>query len=150
MQLTKLLVTFLLPLGILALPAPEEAVAGRDADSELDISAEAVEAQGFSDNSNAPAKLFARDRVCRINGSGRVNCRTCASTSCSAPYYVQGGSYYNFDCAVRGECVTIGGVTNCVWQRLVRERCYVNGYYTDAGCTYVLDRAKQGLVLHPR
>ncbi|RYO95419.1 hypothetical protein DL764_007694 [Monosporascus ibericus] len=136
MQLTNLLVTFLLSLGILALPAPEEAVGVRDADSELEISAEAVEAVGFSDNSDEPSKLFARDRVCTINGSGRVNCRTCASTSCSAPYYVNGGSRYNFDCAVYGDCVTIGGVRNCVWQRLVREGCYVSGYYTDAGCTY--------------
>ncbi|RYP60246.1 hypothetical protein DL771_010583 [Monosporascus sp. 5C6A] len=142
MQLINLLVTLLLPFGILALPAPEEVVAARDADSELDVSAEAVEAHGFSENSDAPAKLFARDRVCRINGSGRVNCRTCASTSCSAPYYVQGGSYYNFDCSVRGECVTIGGTTNCYWQRLVTERCYVSAYYTDAGCTHVLDRVK--------
>ncbi|RYP21710.1 hypothetical protein DL766_007882 [Monosporascus sp. MC13-8B] len=136
MQLTKFLVTFLLPLGILALPAPEEVVEARDADSELQISSEAVAAQGTSDNNDAPAKLFARDRVCRINGRGRVNCRTCASTRCNAPYYVEGGSYYNFDCAVRGECVTINGRTNCVWQRLVRERCYVSAYYTDAGCTY--------------
>ncbi|RYP42571.1 hypothetical protein DL767_000095 [Monosporascus sp. MG133] len=136
MQLTSLLVTFLLPLGILALPAPEEAVEARDGDSELQVLADAVEAQGFSENSDAPGKLFARDRVCRINGTGRVNCRSCASTNCPATYYVQGGSYYNFDCAVRGQCVTIGGVTNCVWQRTVAEGCYVNGYYTDAGCTY--------------
>ncbi|RYO97172.1 hypothetical protein DL765_011294 [Monosporascus sp. GIB2] len=132
MQLTKFLVTFLLPLGILALPAPEEVVEARDADSELQVSSEAAAAQGTSDNNDAPAKLFARDRYCRINGSGRVNCRTCASTSCSAPYYVQGGDWYNFDCAVYGQPI----YGNPVWVRLVYEGCYVSAYYTDAGCTY--------------
>ncbi|KAK5657462.1 hypothetical protein OQA88_3034 [Cercophora sp. LCS_1] len=129
MQLTKIIVSSLLYLGVLAAPSPAVVV------DETIVAADAVEALGFSKKRDDPNKLFARDRVCRINGSGRVNCRTCPRLSCGAPYYVQGGSSYNFDCAANGECVTINGVTNCIWDKLVNEGCYVSAYYTDSGCT---------------
>jgi hypothetical protein len=128
MKLNGLLVASFLSI-ILAMPAPDTAV------DETIVSSDAVEAQGYSEKRDLPKKLFARDRVCRINSSGRVNCRSCPSTSCSAPYYVNGGSSYNFDCRAAGDCVTIGGVTNCWWDKTVSEGCYVSGYYTDSGCT---------------
>ena len=70
---------------ILAMPAPDAAV------DETMVPTDAVEAQGYSEKRELPKKLFARDRVCRISGSGNVNCRTCPSTSCTATYYVVGG-----------------------------------------------------------
>ncbi|KAK0723265.1 hypothetical protein B0T26DRAFT_750551 [Lasiosphaeria miniovina] len=133
MKLIQFLIASILPFSIFAMPNP--APAASPTVDETVVAVEAVEAVGYSEKRDEPSKLFARDRVCRINGSGRVNCRSCPSTSCSAPYYVVGGSSYNFDCAAAGECVTIGGVTNCNWDRTVAEGCYVSAYYTDSGCT---------------
>ncbi|KAK3385741.1 hypothetical protein B0H63DRAFT_510465 [Podospora didyma] len=132
MYLIKFIIGFALAFSALALP---QSAADAVVVDETIIAPSAVELPGSSQKRDEPKELFARDRLCRINGSGNVNCRSCPSTQCSAPYYVVGGTYYNFDCAAQGECVTINGVTNCIWDKEVTTGCYVSAYYTDSGCT---------------
>ncbi|KAK3372928.1 hypothetical protein B0T24DRAFT_247707 [Lasiosphaeria ovina] len=93
MKLLQVLVASILPFSILAMPNP----APSPAVDETVVAVRAVEAVGYSEKRDEPNKLFARDRVCCITGSVRVNCRSCPSTSCSAPYYVVGGSSCTFD-----------------------------------------------------
>lgn len=50
---------------------------------------------------------------CNIVGaSSTVNCRECASTTCDVVTTFKVGSTHSFKCAVKGQCVTINGVTN--------------------------------------
>ena len=109
----------------------------------------AVLAAPFADaQAGNGAELFSRAaQNCKIVGdSAEVNCRSGASTSSDAVYTVDKGSTYKFTCVKTGECVTIGGKTNCGWHKTTYKKCYINqqcsthscyvsGHYTDSRCT---------------
>ncbi|KAK3935328.1 hypothetical protein QBC46DRAFT_358339 [Diplogelasinospora grovesii] len=133
MQLINFLITALLPLGLLATPAPSPAVVVDE--SVIEDGATAL--AGTTVARDAGAEIFKRtSQICQIIGSSaHVNCRSCASTGCTATHYVVQGSYYEFTCAANGQCVTVGGNTNCIWDYLPAGNCYVSAIYTDNQCT---------------
>ncbi|KAL2133161.1 hypothetical protein VTI74DRAFT_2822 [Chaetomium olivicolor] len=116
MQLKTLLLSALLPLGLMANPAPEaEAEAG-----------ETLDARG----------AIVRPQYCKIvGGATQVNCRTGPRTKDSVRTKLDTGRTYAFWCVQKGECVTINGATNCGWHYRKDANCFVNGHYTDNSCT---------------
>lgn len=116
MQLISLLAVALLPVGLMAVPVTEV--------DETQISAR--------DDGN---EIFKRtDRLCYITGNN-VNCRTGPKLSSSIKYVLKKDSLYWFRCVKSGDCVTVNGATNCGWDYAFDIGCYVNGHYTDSGCT---------------
>ncbi|KAJ0123776.1 hypothetical protein N8I77_010734 [Diaporthe amygdali] len=135
MQLVKFIVACM-PLAILASPIEQHEAGLVDRKANPDG---LVEVAGFTEKRDDPNKLFRRNINCSIiNASNTVNCRSCASTDCSVVTTFKAGSTHSFKCAVKGECVTVNGVTNCSWDkadRTLATDCWVNGYYTSSGCT---------------
>ncbi|KAL2289914.1 hypothetical protein FJTKL_01194 [Diaporthe vaccinii] len=135
MQLAKFIVACM-PLAVLASPIEQHGadLVGREADPEA-----RVEVPGFSERSDEPNELFRRNIDCNIIGSSStVNCRESPNTSSDIVTTFKAGSSHSFKCAVKGQCVTINGVTNCSWDkadRTLAKDCWVNGYYTDSRCT---------------
>lgn len=102
MQLTNLLALALLPLQILALPS---AVAPEQRDAAAVEADETINPEGVSlipgefeveERDDHPSKIFARAQNCRVTGTGAVNCRACASTSCRVTHTVRGGTVCEF------------------------------------------------------
>ena len=96
MQLKTLLISAILPFGLMANPTP---------DPEADV----TEVGGPLD----PRRAIVRPQHCRIVGGSRtVNCRTGPKTSSSIRHRLTKGVTYDFWCVQKGECVTINGFQN--------------------------------------
>ncbi|KAL4787193.1 hypothetical protein BJX76DRAFT_354380 [Aspergillus varians] len=111
-QLTTLM-SILLPIATLAMPAPDA----------IDISPAAL---GLEKRANT---------VCKIvnSSSSSVKCRTGPGFNYAVKASVIPGKSYQFNCYKSGDCYE----GNCTWQRINWDgkTCYVNGYYTDSRCT---------------
>jgi len=136
MKFLSIFTNTLLPLGLMATPIPEPVEI-----DETTIAPGAVAIPGLLMAGDVSARneteLSRRtDQICQIIGSSsHVNCRTCPSTDCAADYYVVKGDYYEFSCAANGQCVTVGGITNCIWDYTIPTGCYVSAIYTGSQCT---------------
>ncbi|KAH6854051.1 hypothetical protein B0I37DRAFT_441112 [Chaetomium sp. MPI-CAGE-AT-0009] len=140
MKFFSLLAAALLPTGLLAAPVADDKLTAIEAEAHAAAEARAaVEAREAADVSrNEPA--FSLDKreiqVCEIiGGSSRVNCRSGPNTSSGVVRTLPRGETYAFSCVRTGECVNIGGATNCGWDYSYTLGCYVNGHYTDSDCT---------------
>ncbi|KAG6358542.1 hypothetical protein INS49_012059 [Diaporthe citri] len=137
MQVVKFIVACT-PLAILASPIEQRGADLVDREAAPDGW---VEVAGFSERRDEPNELFRRNIDCNIIGSSStVNCRESPNTSSDIVTTFKVGSSHSFKCAVKGQCVTINGVTNCSWDkadRTLAKDCWVNGYYTDSRCTLV-------------
>ncbi|KAK4125408.1 hypothetical protein N657DRAFT_678538 [Parathielavia appendiculata] len=127
MKLISLLTAAFLPMGLLAAPVAEDGVADIEAREPADVST----------NEPAPGLSQRESRGCTIVGANNVKCRAGASTSSKVVYTFDKGDRFVFSCVKTGECVTINGAVNCGWDYLYQggQGCYVNGHYTDSGCT---------------
>ncbi|KAH7110945.1 hypothetical protein EDB81DRAFT_894576 [Dactylonectria macrodidyma] len=79
--------------------------------------------------------LEKRDRRCTIVGADVVNCREGFGTPTPIKHKLKRGSTYTFTCWALGERVIVDGNSNASWQWIDSLKCYVNGHYTDSGCT---------------
>lgn len=95
LQTTALALVTLFPLSTFAVPTPE------GVSVPIPIEANTLEA---SDPSPEAIGLIHRDVVCKILGSGNVNCRTGPGFSYPEAYVVAAGHRYNFDCYMSGDC----------------------------------------------
>lgn len=92
MQLKSLLVSTLLPLGLLASPTPEAVPA---------------------DVSGLDARGFLRPQHCSIVGSSRtVHCRNGPGTKWGVKMKLQRGTSYPVWCVHSAQCITINGSQN--------------------------------------
>ncbi|KAK4203628.1 hypothetical protein QBC40DRAFT_316403 [Triangularia verruculosa] len=140
MKFFSLLAAALLPTGLLAAPVADDNLIAIETEAHAAAEARAiVKTRDAADVSlNEPAfSLGKREiQVCEIVGSSSsVNCRAGPNTSSSIVRKLSKGNTYAFSCVTSGECVVIGGATNCGWDYSYSLACYVNGHYTDGKCT---------------